>query len=107
MVITRKKKLKKGTFFSLYGKVYGYDISLFNKYNEEEILLEPEKKFRIENVIPDPNGIINVTCEILDSPNILDHLEYDSNKYLVYEPVQQIKRLEYQLVQDSKIIFLF
>ena len=71
-----EKKLKKGTFFSLYGKVYGYDITLFNKYNEEEILLEPEKKFRIENVIPDPNGIINVTCEILDSPNILNHLEY-------------------------------
>ena len=79
-----EKKLKKGTFFSLYGKVYGYDITLFNKYNEEEILLEPEKKFRIENVIPDPNGIINVTCEILDSPNILNHLENYSKQEPFY-----------------------
>ena len=80
-----EKKLKKGTFFSLYGKVYGYDITLFNKYNEEEILLEPEKKFRIENVIPDPNGIIYVTCEILDSPTILNHLENYSKNNPAYE----------------------
>ena len=70
-----EKKLKSGTFFSLYGKIFGYDISLFNTYNEEEILLEPERKFRIENVVPEPNDIVNVTCEILDSPIVLDNLK--------------------------------
>ena len=70
-----EKKLKSGTFFSLYGKIWGYDITVFNKYKEEEILLEPERKFRIENVIPDHNGIINVTCEIIDSPIVLDDLK--------------------------------
>ena len=28
-----EKKLKSGTFFSLYGKIWGYDITVFNKYN--------------------------------------------------------------------------
>ena len=70
-----EKKLKSGTFFSLYGKIWGYDITIFNIYNEKEILLEPERKFRIENVIPDPNGIINVTCEIIDSPIVLNDLK--------------------------------
>ena len=70
-----EKKLKSGTFFSLYGKIWGYDITVFNKYKEEEILLEPERKFRIENVIPDHNDIINVTCEIIDSPIVLDDLK--------------------------------
>ena len=70
-----EKKLKSGTFFSLYGKIWGYDITVFNKYKEEEILLEPERKFRVENVIPDANGIINVTCEIIDCPIVLDDLK--------------------------------
>ena len=70
-----EKKLKSGTFFSLYGKIWGYDITIFNIYNEKEILLEPERKFRIENVIPDSNGIINVTCEIIDSPIVLNDLK--------------------------------
>ena len=80
-----EKKLKAGTFFSLYGKFIGYDITLFNTYNEEEILLEPERKFRIENVIPDYfNDIINVTCEILDSPIVLNELKNISNKNEIY-----------------------
>lgn len=70
-----EKKIKKGTFFSLYGKVWGYDISLFNSYNEAEILLEPERKFRVENVISDANDIVVVTCEIIDSPIVLDDLK--------------------------------
>ena len=64
----------------MYGKFIEYDISLFNTYKEEEILLEPESKFRIENVIPEYfNDILNVTCEILDSPILLDDLRNVSN----------------------------
>ena len=72
------RNFKSGTIFSLYGSVWGYDITLFNYYNEEEILLEPERKFYIENVIPDANDfIINVTCEIKDTPIVLNNF----NKY--------------------------
>ena len=61
------KKKNCGTIFSVYGSVWGYDITVFNYYLEEEILLEPERKFRIENVvpnIPDVNDIIYVTWKL-------------------------------------------
>ena len=80
-----EKQLKKGTFFLLYGKIWGYDISLFNSYNEAEILLEPERKFRVENVVYDANDIIVVTCEILDSPIVLDDLKENIDNQS-YEP---------------------
>ena len=44
------KTLQSGTIFTLYGDIWGYDITLFNVYNEEEILLEP--------VYPPVNDII-------------------------------------------------
>ena len=66
---------KYGTIFSICGKVWGYDITLFNTYKEEEILLEPERKFFIENVLPDVNDIVCVTCEIKDSPIVLNDLD--------------------------------
>lgn len=71
----QEKKIKQGTLFLLYGKVWGYDITVFNKYNEEEILLEPERKFRIESVVTDANDIIVATCEILDSSLVLSDLK--------------------------------
>ena len=33
----RKKQIKKGTIFDLSGKIWGYDISLFNSILEEQI----------------------------------------------------------------------
>ena len=71
----QEKKIKQGTIFLLYGEVWGYDITVFNEYNEEEILLEPERKFRIESVITDANDIIVATCEILDSSLVLSDLK--------------------------------
>ena len=121
----KEKKLKSGTFFSLYGKISGYDISLFNSYNEEEILLEPERKFRIENVIPDySSGIINVTCEILDSPNVLSDLKkiayfkakvfarFMKNKYVEeimeppkqeYKPIGSLNEYKYNNYKPDKM----
>ena len=63
-----KKSLKKGTIFILCGDIWGYDITLFNYYNEEEILLEPERKFIVENIMPPLNEVINVTCKFEKSP---------------------------------------
>ena len=51
---------KSGTIFTLAGKIWGYDISLFNYYNEKEILIEPERKFKIDEVMPPINDIIHI-----------------------------------------------
>ena len=37
--------------------------------------MEPERKFFIENVLPDVNDIVCVTCEIKDSPIVLNDLD--------------------------------
>jgi len=63
---------KSGTIFTLTGKIWGYDISLFNSYKEKEILIEPERKFKIDEIIPPINDIIHIRCDIQDSPLILD-----------------------------------
>ena len=63
---------KSGTIFTLTGKVWGYDITLFNYYNEKEILIEPERKYKIDEVIPPINEIIHIRCDIQDNPLILN-----------------------------------
>jgi len=69
-----KKDLFFGTIFTLSGKIWGYDITLFNNYGEEEILLEPERRYFIENHLPELNEIINVICEIKDTPLVLEDI---------------------------------
>ena len=65
------KDFKSGTIFSLGGYIWGYDISLFNKYDEEEILLEPERKYEIDNIYS-INNITHITCNILKTDIVLD-----------------------------------
>ena len=48
----RRENSKSGTIFILCGKVWGYDITLFKSFNEKEILIEPERKFEINEIIP-------------------------------------------------------
>ena len=73
-----------GTVFTLVGKVWGYDIFLFNYYGEEEILLEPERKNTVEEVMTEVNDIIRVRCILKDSPTIdLDKKEI-TIKYKCY-----------------------
>ena len=67
------KKSKTGTIFSLIGDLWGYDITLFNIYGENEILLEPERKFIIEESIPEINRIIYVRCLIKKTPIIFEN----------------------------------
>ena len=57
------KEIKNNTIFSLSGDVWGYDITLFNYYNEEEILLEPEVKYLITGIGKDNNDIIMINCK--------------------------------------------
>ena len=63
------QNMKEGTIFTLYGNVWGYDISLFNYHNEKEILLEPERIYLIDEII-NINDII-IRCFVEDSPLIL------------------------------------
>ena len=77
------KGLQKGTVFILYGDIWGYDISLFNYYKEEEILLEPERKFIVENIMPPLNEIISVTCKIEKSPFVLNQ----NKKMEIVQPI--------------------
>ena len=70
--LKEEQTIKTGTIFVLGGYIWGYDITLFNYFNEKEILLEPERKFKIDNILPPINGIITINCNILKTPLILD-----------------------------------
>ena len=65
---------KIGTIFTLTGDVWGYDIKLFNVFDEDEILLEPERKIKIKESIPQVNNIIHVRCKILETPIVLEKM---------------------------------
>ena len=64
--LARVDRQRSGTIFSFGGDVWGYDIELFNFYNEPEILLEPGVSFIVENVLPSLNGIIYITCKVIN-----------------------------------------
>ena len=47
---------------------WGYDIRPYSLFpDEEEILLEPEKRFKVAGVIQD-KGLIFINLEMLDTP---------------------------------------
>ena len=70
--LEKKGNIKSGTLFTLAGDVWGYDITLFNFFKEEEILLEPERKFEVEEVVPSPNDIISIRCNVKNTPLVLE-----------------------------------
>ena len=65
---------KTGTIFTLKGNIWGYDISLFNVFNEKEILLEPERQLLIKESLPPINNVIYVRCKVLDTPLVLENI---------------------------------
>ena len=70
----QREDLKVGTKFMIHGNIIGYDISPFSQFeNEKEILLEPESKFRIEQVC-ETNGVIDVECYILKTSPVLSDI---------------------------------
>ena len=74
-----EEKIKSGTIFSLGGDIWGYNITLFNYYGEEEILLEPERKYKVDSVLPPVNEIIYVNCKILTNPLVLNNNIEENN----------------------------
>ena len=66
-----KNNGKEGTFY-LLKNACGYDISLFNFYEEKEILLEPETQYEIEDILKFNETKINqIICKYIDSPVVL------------------------------------
>ena len=87
------------------GNVWGYDIKLFNVYNEDEILLEPELKIKIKDVLPKINNIIHVTCKVLDSPIILEKVFENEKreKKIILNKCKIDYNLGYNKIQKIKI----
>ena len=77
-----------GTKYKIVGdNLWGYDITLFNVCEETEFLLEPERKYEIQNV--KEGKIIEITCKVVDNPQILKICEFIDklmvrNLYFIY-----------------------
>ena len=87
------------------GKVWGYDITLFNYFHEKEILIEIERKFFIDNIIPPTNGIIYIGYYMEDNPLILsDDILNDKllNKKFIYSTTYDYS-LRYILVGYANV----
>ena len=98
------KGIKSGTIFTLIGDVWGYDISLFNYYNEEEILLEPERKYIVEEIKPKINDLIFITCNIQKSPLVLSGKTlYNINEEIKYK---YLCKIEMEIKIDNKEKFI-
>ena len=78
--LKEEEKIKSGTIFLLGGDIWGYNISLFNYFGEEEILLEPERKYKVDNILPPVNEIIYVNCKILTTPLVLLDTNNNNNE---------------------------
>ena len=61
-----------GTLFVVSGNPWCYNTSVFSDFPEEkEILLEPERRLRVTNVVRE-GQLITVNAEMLDTPLILE-----------------------------------
>ena len=77
-------EFKTGTIFSLSGNIWGYDITVLSCYEkEEEIILEPERKYIIKEVIPNVNDIIIIRGEFEDTPIVLKEIKLTNE--LIYK----------------------
>ena len=93
----KEEKMKTGTIFTLSGDIWGYDIELFNYFHEKEILLEPERKFKVIDALPPVNNIIHVTCTIFKTPLIINNNETESD-IILDEKIEDDKS-----INDSKM----
>ena len=65
--------------FRFEGDIWGYDITLFNKFDEKEILVEPERKFIVKET-DELNEIINITCEVSKTILVLETIGIERSK---------------------------
>ena len=101
--LNKEGNMSSGTIFILGGDIWGYDIELFNYFHEKEILLEPERKFIVDNVMPEVNKVININCSIIKSPLILTNNESDLNDDNNYEKSWKIYDSSINLIKYTFI----
>ena len=111
------EKIKYGTIFSIGGYIWGYDITLFNYFKEEEILLEPQKKYKID-IVYIVNDVANVVCKILKTPQILDddnisdkiysNIEYEKGDGIKDNMIikRSIVRIEMEIKKNNKYEYI-
>ena len=72
-----KDKIDKKIVFEITGPVRGYSVSDFSMYPSEcEVLLEPENKFEITSIAPDPQnpGVTIISAKVIETPPIIPEL---------------------------------
>ena len=58
----------KGTEFIIVGEhLWGYDLTLFNIFDEKEIILEPERLYKVKDITT-KGDLTEITCEIITNP---------------------------------------
>ena len=99
-------KIKSGTIFTISGNIWGYDITLFNYYLENEVLLEPERKIFIYKQLPEINDLIIIECNILDTPIVLYNeikpLEDNNKKNKLLNSENQVNKYTEEEIKFSK-----
>lgn len=90
-VVRKFIKRSEGTIFTLSGEVWGYNISIFSDFPEEkEILLEPERRLRVESMSMD-KGTVLVNAKMLISPLVL--LEVVKVKPIKISEINYVKEI--------------
>ena len=75
---------------------------MLNYYNEKEILIEPERKFKIDEVIPPINNIIRIRWDLEDNDLILNDIVLKLNYQIYFDDLDHYDYLlKYILVGDA------
>ena len=101
------QKIKTGTIFRLEGdNLWGYDIQLFNYFNEKEIILEPERKYIVDDILcVNDIDIVYIHCKMKKAPLILENIKSTKNNNQInYETNHFIKenRKRYNMRKDNE-----
>ena len=101
------QKIKTGTIFRLEGdNLWGYDIQLFNYFNEKEIILEPERKYIVDDILcVNDIDIVYIHCKMKKAPLILENIKSTKNNNQInYETNHFIKenRKRYNMRRDNE-----
>lgn len=110
-----KDKTNWGTRFILKGdNIWGYDITLFNVCNEQEIILMPERDYEIESV--SEGNVTEITCNLMkktgdillyirECPNCgsLDNKKaYEERLKDIRKKISEIAEKTQKLVENAK-----
>ena len=102
---------KTGTLFT-FKNAWGYDIQVFSKYEEKEVLIEPERKIQIIEIKEKSNeseDIIYIKAEILNIDLVLgkDYPDSITIKYKIQPDDGRIKIFGEDFIKNNQDNYLF